>query len=80
MPTPTKNELNTVMAIHKDRLLVIMEMLRVKPAMQDAVILRQQECLPIWQAAARNGVTREGLNKTENRISAFDKRLELIYQ
>lgn len=80
MPTPTKPELQTVMAIHKDRLLIIMKMLRVKPAMQDAVLLRQKECLPVWQAAARCEVTSAGLNKIENRLVELDRDIEATYQ
>lgn len=80
MPAPTKPELETVMAIHKDRLSIIMEMLRVKPTMRDAVLLRQSECLPVWQAAARCGVTSAGLNKLENRLVDLDKRIESIYK
>ena len=80
MTKATKQALNTVMAIHIDRLTVIMDMLGTKQAMREAITARSVDMLTAIQAASRHKVSREGVSRTENRIVQFDKRLDDIYK
>ncbi len=79
MTKATKPALDTVMAIHIDRLNIIMDMLGTKQAMRDAITARQADLLTVMQSSVRFKVSRTGIGHTENRIVHFDKRLETIY-